>query len=172
MKYKYILLLFLASCVNHTFNDRKSGHSSSGFAYIDKNVSSNLDSENLFISHNKLRVGTKINITNPENRKSLELSIKKKIKYDDFYKILISKDIVDKLALSYEFPFVEIIEIKSNKSFIAKEAITDIQEKKIANKAPVTKININNISKEKKNLKTEINAYSILVAEFYSLSSA
>ena len=172
MKYKLILLIFLVSCSNYSSNIvKKSGYTASGFAYIDQNQL-NLKTDNFFISHNKLRVGTKIKIINPDNKKSLELTIKKKIKYDNFYKILISKNVAEELNLSLEFPYLEINEIKSNKSFIAKKAITDIEEKKIANRAPVQEININNISKEKKTVKRKIKAYSILVAEFYNLSSA
>ena len=161
------------SCANYSSNtEKKSGHSSSGFAFIDQNILSDTTNTNFFVSHNKLRTGAKIRITNPENNKNLELSIKKKIKYDDFYKVFISKSVAKELDLSLEFPFVEINEIKSNKSFIAKKAITDVQEKKIANKAPVEKININNISKEKKKTSNKLKKYSILVAEFYSLNSA
>ena len=65
-----------------------------------------------------------------------------------------------------------MIEVKTNKSFIAKKAITENIEKKIANKAPVEKININNIAKIKKNKKSKPKNYSILVAEFYNKESA
>ena len=85
---------------------------------------------------------------------------------------MISKSIADELDLSFEFPFVEINEIKSNKSFVAKKAITDSEEKKIANKAPIEQININNISKIKNKSIKKTNTYSILVAEFYNYSSA
>ena len=173
MKYSIIFLFFLFSCGNYSANiNKKSGYTSSGFAYIEKNFYSNLANNEGFISHDKLHLGTKIRIVNPNNKKSIESTIKKKIKYDKFYKILISKNIAEKLDLSLEFPFVEIYEIKSNKSFIAKKAITDIEEKKIANKAPVEEINISNISKENKSSKTEPKTYSILVAEFYSSASA
>ena len=174
MKYKFIFFFFLVSCSNYSSNvDRKSGYSASGFAYIEEKISLNLNNENSFISHNKLKVGTKVKITNPNNNKSLEFIIKKRIKYDNFYKILISQNIAEELNLSLEFPYIEINEIKSNKSFIAKKAITDIEEKKIANKAPLQEIDINNISKEKKIIiKKKPKTYSILVAEFYSLSSA
>ena len=173
MKFKLILFFFLVSCSNYSTNvAKKSGYSSSGFAYIDQNLSLNLNNENYFISHNKLRVGTKVKITNPDNKKSLEYTIQKKIKYDDFYKVLISKNIAEELDLSFSFPFIEINEIKSNKSFVAKKAVTDLEEKNIANKAPIDEININNISKIKTNLKKKSITYSILVAEFYNMSSA
>ena len=171
MKHKLILLFFLASCSNYSSNIvKKSGYSSSGFAHIEQDVPLSLQNEDFFISHNNLRVGSKIKILNPENKKTLEIIIKKKIKYDNFYKILISPSIAKELDLSLEFPFVEIIEIKSNKSFIAKKAITDIEEKNIANKAPIEKININNISTEKNNLNKKAKNYSILVAEFYNFT--
>jgi len=85
MKYKLIIFFFILSCANYSSNfEKKTGFSASGFAYIEKNVPSNLIKENFFISHNRLRSGTKIRIINPYNKKSLEITIKKKIKYDNF----------------------------------------------------------------------------------------
>ena len=174
MNYKLIIIFFLlVSCANYSGNfEKKTGYSASGFAYIEKDIPSILENEKFFISHNKLRVGTKMRITNPNNNKSLEITIKKKVKYDNFYKALISESIAQNLGLSLEFPFIEISEIKSNKSFVAKIAITENAEKKIANKAPIEKININNISKKKIFNKKEVKNYSILVANFYNLNSA
>jgi hypothetical protein len=173
MRYKLIIFFFLTSCANHSSNfEKKSGYSASGFAYVEKNIPSNLDSEKFFISHNILRAGTKINIVNPINKKTLEIKIKKKIKYDNFYKVLISESIAQELQLSFEFPFVEVNEIKPKKSFVAKKAITQIEERKIANKAPIDQININNISRKKIIDKKKERSYSIRVADFYSLSSA
>ena len=173
MKYKLILLLLLSSCVNYAASEKKSfSFSSKGFAYIIKDLPLNFDEKNFFISHNKLKTGTKIKIYNPENKKFLEVFIKKKIKYDNFYKILISENIAKKLNLDFDFPYVEINEIKSNKSFIAEKAIMENIEKKIANKAPVDKIGINNISKQKKKISQKLKTYSILVAEFYNLEFA
>ena len=172
MKYKIILLFFLASCSNTAYlNKNNFTYSAKGFAKIENQSSSKLEN-NFFIYHNKLKIGTKIRITNPVNGKSLEEVVKKKIKYNDFYKVLISKQIATVLNLDLKFPYVEINEIKINKSFIAKKAITENIEKKIANKAPVTKININNLTKTVKNKKIKLKNYSILVAEFYSLESA
>ena len=156
MKYKLIIFFFLVSCANYSHNfEKKSGYSASGFAYIETNIPNNLENVKFFISHNKLGVGTKVRIINPDNKKSLEFIIKQKIKYDNFYKVLISQSIAEKLNLSLKFPFVEINEIKSNKSFVAKKAVTQNAEKKIANKAPIDRININNISKKKKKNKKE-----------------
>ena len=78
------------------------------------------------------------------------------------------------MKLNLDLPFVEIYEIKKNKSFIAKKAVTEIEERKISNKAPVEKISINNISniETKKNKTKQIKKYSIIIAEFYSKESA
>ena len=147
-------------------------YSSKGFAQIIDTSSLERVSDISFVSHNKLKLGSKLRIFNPNNNKSIEAIVKKKIQHDDFYKILISRDTADELELNRAFPYVEITEIKLNKSFIAEKAITENVEKKIANKAPVTKININNLSKLKKSKKTVFKTYSILVAEFYRLESA
>jgi len=173
MKYNLIIFFFLVSCTNYSSNlQKKSGYSASGFAYIEKTILLNSKKEKIFISHNKLKKGTKIRVINPDNKKSLEITIEETIKYDNFYKILISKNIAEQLELSFEFPFVEIYEIKSNKSFVAKKAVTQNAEKKIANKAPIDQININNISQKKNLDKKKVKNYSILVANFYSLNSA
>ena len=172
MKYKIIFLLLLSSCVNNSYISNNSfSFSAKGFAKIEKLNLFNSEN-NYYIYHNKLISGTKIRLTNPENNISLEGVIKKKLKYNDFYKAIISEDIAKKLELDLNFPYIEISEIKTNKSFIAKKAITESAEKNIANKAPVVKININNLTESKNIKKSKSKNYSILVAEFYSLESA
>ena len=47
-------------------------------------------------------------------------------------------------------PFVDVTERKKNKSFVAKVATTHTEEKKVKNKAPITKVKIDNISIDKK----------------------
>ena len=171
MKYKIILLFLLTSCINNTNVGKKnSSYFAKGFAKIENFSVSELKN-NSFLFHNKLKQGTKVKLINPTNGQSLERSVKKKIKYNNFYKVLISENIAKELALDSNFPFVEIYEIKTNKSFIAKKAITDVAEKKIANTAPVTKINIDNLTVSKVK-KIKAKNYSILVAEFYNLDSA
>jgi hypothetical protein len=172
MKYKIILLFFLTSCTNSPYTSKNSFiYSAKGFAKIENNFTSKLH-EDYYASHNKLKVGTKIRLINPVNKKSLEVVLKKKNNNNDFYKILISEDIAKKLNLDLNFPYIEINEIKNNKSFIAKKAITETIEKKIANKAPIDKINIDNLTKVKKIKTKKPKNYSILVAEFYNLESA
>jgi hypothetical protein len=172
MNYKIIILFLLTSCINNNYISNKNfTYSAKGFAFIE-NRSINDANTNYFVSHNNLKSGTKISITNPATKVSIEAIINKKIKYDNFYKVAISADIAEKLKLNLSFPYVVVTEIKSNESFIAKKAITDNEEKKIANNAPITKINIDNLSKPKKIKKSKTKTYSILVANFYNLDSA
>ena len=173
MKYKTILLFFLlSSCINNSYNDKNNfSYSAKGFAKIEDVSLPKIDKDS-FVFHNKLSPGTKIKLINPSNGKSLENIVKKKIKYNDFYKVLISSNIAKELKLDLNFPFIEIYEIKNNKSFIAKKAITENVEKKIARKAPIAKISIDNLSVSKKIKKSKPKNYSILVGNFYSLESA
>ena len=172
MKYKIILLFFLVSCSNSSYIYKNSfTHSAKGFALIEKTSSTTNFENKFYISHNKLKKGTKIRITNPKNKKFIVAVTKEKINYDKFYKVLISESNAKKLDLNFDFPYVEINEIKTNKSFIAKKAITENIEKKISNKAPVEKININNLFQEKKLIIPKKKTYSILVADLYNLES-
>ena len=171
MKYNIIFFFFLTSCLSNSYVVKNKTYSAKGFAKIDRQFLLNSD-ENSFVSHNRFKLGTKIRLINPVNGKSLEKVVKKKVKYDNFYKVLISVEIAEELNLDLNFPYVEVNEIKKNKSFIAKKAITENVEKKIANKAPVEKIDINNLSKNIKSKKTKLKNFSILIAEFYNLESA
>ena len=109
-----------------------------------------LNNEKLQISHQNLKTGTLIKIINPLNNKSIILKNIKRIKYPDFYKILITKPVMDELRFNVDLPILEIIEIKKNKSFVAKKAKIYNEEKKISSNAPVTSVKISNISKDKK----------------------
>ena len=161
MKFKLIIFIFLViSCSPQfkTFNHKKP-YAATGFAYIyndydfqNKNILGKLNNEKLQISHQNLRTGTLIKIINPKNNKNLTLKNIKRIKYPDFYKILITKSVMDELELSDDLPILEILEIKKNKSFIAERAKIYNEEKKISSNAPVTSVKISNISKDKKRL--------------------
>ena len=125
------------------------------------------------ISQQNLRTGTLIKIINPKNKKSLVIKNTKKIKYPEFYKLLITKPLAEKLNLDKNLPVLEIIEIKKNKSFIAEKAIIYNEEKKIPSKAPVASVKISNISKNK--VKTKVDKSEdifINIGTFYSIDVA
>ena len=78
MKYKIILILFLTSCSNYTYNNKSSfSYYGKGFAYIEK-IQTFDKKDDVYISHNLLKIGTKMRITNPNNKKFIELIVKKK----------------------------------------------------------------------------------------------
>ena len=182
MKYKTIILLFfLSACSPQLITlNKKEPYAANGFAYIynefdfnEKVIKSKMNNDNLQISHQNLKTGTLIKISNPKNKKSLVLKNIKRIRYPEFYKVLITEAVAEKLELDKNFPLLEILEVKKNKSFVAKEAKTFNEEKKISSKAPVENIQISNISKEKslKDYKTSEQIY-ILLGSFYSVDTA
>ena len=181
MKFKLFLFIFFAlSCSPQfkTFNQKKT-YSATGFAYVyndydfkNKVILGKLNNEKFQISHQNLKTGTLIKILNPINNKSIILKNLKRIKYPDFYKILITKPIMDELELSIDLPILEILEIKKNKSFVAEKAKIYNEEKKISSNAPITSVKISNISKDKKKKTITTPKIFIHIATFYSADTA
>ncbi len=162
-----------------TYN-QKEVYSAKGFAYIfndqdfnKKIIKGKMNNDLMQISHQNLKTGSLIQITNPINKESIVLKNLKRIKYPDFYKVLITKSVADKLDLDLDLPILEITEIKKNKSFVAKKAKIFQEEKKIPSKAPVASVQISNISKNKiKNNKKKTDQIYILIGSFYSIETA
>jgi len=182
MKFKIIfIILFLYSCSAGSLQQNKSTfipYTSKGFAliyeekdYTNKIVSRKLNQNELQIAHNRLRTNSIVTITNPKNKKSLTLKVSKKLKYPDFFTVLITKKVADILELDTNMPFVDLQQRIKNKSFVAKKAVTFSEEKAASNKAPVTKVKIHNISIQKKSIKKN-KKFSIIIGEFYSKESA
>ena len=181
MKYKIIILLFLTSCAqNYSKSQLNKPFNSKGFAYIyseedfvNKIIKKNLDNNSLQIAHNKLRAGSLIKIINIKTNESIILKNSKRVEYPEFYKILITKPVADKLNLQIDLPIVEVIEVKKNKSFVAKKTKIFKEEEKIHRNAPVETVTINNISRNNKSKnKTIKDKFYIIIAEFYSKNSA
>ena len=182
MKFKFfIFIFFIFSCSPQSKNlVSKKPYSAKGFAYIyndydfqNRIILGKLNNDKLQISHQNLKTGTLIKIINPKNNKSIVLKNIRRIKYPDFYKILITKAIMSELELSVDLPLLEIIEIKKNKSFVVEKAKIYNEEKKISSNAPVTSVKISNISKDKKEKKIiEPNNIFIHIASFYSVDTA
>jgi rare lipoprotein A (peptidoglycan hydrolase) len=182
MKYKLIiLLLFLTSCAqNYSRLDLNKSFNSKGFAYIynekdfiDKVIKRKLDNNSLQIAHNKLRPGSLIKIINIKTNDSIILKNSKRFQYPEFYKIVITKPVADEINLKTDLPLVEVIEVKKNKSFVAKKTKIFKEEEKIHSNAPVETVIINNISKKQKVKNKAIkDKFYIIIAEFYSKNSA
>ena len=176
MKFKLavFIFLFLFSCTSTSKLNKKTPYNSSGFAYIyndsdyeNKIIKGKLDNSKLQISSNVLKINSLVKIINPKTKESIVLKNTKKINFPDFYKILITNEVANKLKINPDLPYIEILEIKKNKSFVAKKAKIFNEEKTISSNAPVTSVEISNISKDKASKKNQREKYFILVGSFY-----
>ena len=183
MNYRIILIIipfiFLLSCEQTvqkklSFKPEKK-YKNLGFTLIyDDSLEKirELDSNSLEIYHGYLKRNSMVKITNPINGKSLIAKVvSNRVVFSNFYNSVISSKIANQLELNLEIPYVEITLISKNSTFIADKAKTFDEEKKVAEKAPIDGIMINDLNKksEIKNekIKKEIFSYSIKIADFY-----
>ena len=186
-----IILLFLFTLLLHSCADyqttrkqdvEKHYYSSTGFAliyeddlYIAKVVNKKINSDDIRVMHNLLKPNTPVRIFNPENSKSIETKIYKKANYPKIFNMVISKKIASFLELDMNNPYVEIIEVKKNKTFIAKEGNIYQEEKNVAGKAPVDEIEMNDLTKNKPKIDkktTKKGDFILVISDFYYLDSA
>ena len=181
MKFNIIFIfIFLTSCAtNVTKLENRSPYNSKGFAYIyndqdyeTKIISSKLDNSKEQVSVYNLKTNSLIKIINPNTKESLTINNYKRIQYPDFYKILITEKVAEKLSLDPKLPLVELIEIKKNKSFVAEKAEIFNEEKKISSNAPVTSVKISNISKNNPSKKNIENEFYIVIGTFFLFETA
>ena len=170
----------MCSCASTSMNKyEKPVLNSKGFAYIytindyeNKFIKKKINSNEMIIAHNKVKRGSLLKITNPNNGKNIILKNSFRLDYPDFYKVLITKTVSSQIGLNENFPYVEVEELKKNKSFIAKKAETHEEEKQLGVKAPVEKVKINNISKTKIKMSDKQPKFVIILGNFYSQESA
>ena len=183
------LILFLNAC--QQFNDDKKvinysnypKYSNTGFTLIydeqlrkNNKISKKIDNRALVIFHKKIKKNSFVKITNLINDKSIIAKvISSNVQFSDFYNSVITKRIANELSIDLNEPYVDLVLISENSTFIAKKAKTYDEEKKVAEKAPVDGIEIDNLGADliKKN---KINKhkflYSIKIADFYYKDSA
>jgi len=193
MNYRFIKLLiflFLLSACNQygkidksiVFTDVQK-YKNSGFALIfndklkeNKNISKKIDNRSLSIFHKSLKKNSFVKITNPNNDKSIiAIVISNNVKFSEFYNSIITTRIAEELSLNLLEPYINLVLISQNSTFVAKKAKTFKEEKNVAQKAPVDGIKIDilgTIKKEKKETKNSVFSYSIKIADFYYKDSA
>ena len=186
LSYIYIFV-FLFSCTQDMKVMKKPSkiqgptYSSKGFAliydksaFVSKIVDQKLNNSQNYVLHPFLNNNTLVIISNPFNSKSLTAKIRKTINYPSIYNIVITKKMADELKLDINNPYVEVLSIRENDKFIAKKASIFDEEKNVANKAPVTSINIDDMSTSTPEIKVKKKkpSYIIEIAEFYFLKSA
>ena len=166
MNYKNLLIIFifiLTSCSidnTHFKKDKllkQSAFKNNGFTlvyseilYKKKIISLKLDSRDMIIFQKNLKKNSTVKITNNKNNKSVIATVGKKADYPNFNNSVISNRIAQAIELDLNEPYVQISEIINKSSFVAKKAKTFEEEKKVANKAPVESITINDLSLSEK----------------------
>ena len=183
----FISIIALYSCADYstyegTQKKEKQYYSSSGFAliyednlYVQKVVNKKINNEDIKVMHSLLKTNTPIKIINPANSKVIETKIYKKANYPKIFTIVVSERIASILELDLDNPFVEVIEVKKNKTFVAKKTNIYEEEKNVAEKAPVDEIKMDNLTvnedKDKKKVFKD-NNFIIVINDFYYEDSA
>ena len=192
MNLRKIILTFICitasySCADYRANEEikkeeKHYYSSIGFALIyedelfkQKVINKKINNEDIKVMHSLLRMNTPIKIINPDNSKVVETKIYKRANYPKIFNVVISKKIASDLELDINNPYVEIIEIKKNKIFIAKKTNTFDEEKKVAEKAPVDEIKMDDLSEKEPEIEKKIlkkSNFILVINDFYYEDSA
>ena len=188
MIFRYTLYIFLCfflySCDQSIDKNSKKlnfelldKYKNTGFAFIDNELTfKKLEPRSLEIYHKSLKKRSKVKITNPENNKFLIAEVKSnKIKFSNFYNSVLSLRIAEELELDFNKPYIEIVLLSKNSTFIAKKAKMFEEERSVAEKAPVDGIQINDLNNKKTNkkqVKKSKFSYSIKVADFYYKDTA
>ena len=182
-----VLILLTYSCADYNLPKNKTKperqyFSSNGFALVydenlfkNKIVNKKINNNKIYVLHKTLKSNTKITITNPINLKVVETKVFKKATYPSIFNVVISKQVANILELDINNPYVEILEIKKNKTFVAKEGSIFEEEKNVANKVPVDEVKMDDITAEKNNTeikRIESKKFIILISDFYYLESA
>ena len=190
MNYRLIIYLlfsfFLLSCDQSLSKKTKkielkieNRYKNSGFALIyDENLSKikKLEKRSLNIYHKSLKKRSKVKITNPENGKFLIAEVKSnREKFSNFYNSILSQRIAEELEINHNEPFIEIVLVSKDSTFIAKKSKMFEEERSVAEKAPVDGILINDLNQKKvqsNKIKNKKFSYSIKIADFYYKDSA
>jgi len=193
MSYKSLLIvlfIFLLSCEQNNLNKNAvnqeimTKYKNSGFALVynpmlkkEKKISKKIDNRSLLIFHKSLKKNSFVKITNPINQKTVIAEvISNNVKFSDFYNSVITSRIAEELSLNLNEPYINLVLISQNSTFVAKKAKTFNEEKKVAEKAPVDGIQIDNLGEinqpKNETIKEEIFSYSIKIADFYYKDSA
>ena len=186
----FLLLIFVSlaySCADYKVNKKseskaKQYYSLSGFAlvyednlYMQKVINKKINNEDIRAMHDLLRINTPIKVINPANLKFIETKIYRRAKYPKIFNIVISQKIASILELDLNNPYVEIIEIKKNKTFVAKKTNTLDEEKNVVGKVPIDKIEMDDLTNTKTAIEKKIsksNNFTLLINDFYYQDSA
>ena len=160
--------------ISNTIFIPENNYKNAGFALIyEDNLSGikKLENRSLNIYHKSLKKRSKVKILNPINDKYLIAEVKSnREKFSNFYNSILSPRIAEELELNLDEPYIKIISISKDSTFIAKKSKMFEEERTVAEKAPVDGIQINdlNLKKTKKKIiKNKKFSYVIKVGDFY-----
>ena len=183
----FICIFTLYSCADYKTNNQiqkkeKKYYSSSGFAliydeslYKQKLINKKINNDDIQVMLEVLKKNTPIKVINPDNSKVIVTKVYKKANYPNIFSAIVSKKVALILELDLNNPYIEIIEIKKNKTFIAQKSNTFEEEKNVAEKAPVEEIKVDDLTNtENKNKKKIIkeNNFILVINDFYYENSA
>jgi len=177
----FLIFFLVSSCVNGVQQKnsnvyKKELYSSLGFALVysdeaftNKIISKKMKSTDLGIMHSSLKKNSLVRIINPVNSKFVIGKITSTGTYPKIFNTVITEKVSKLLDLDDENPYIEIIQLKKNKKFIAKEANIFDEEKNVAEKAPVNDIEIDDLSKDKSKTvkKNKKKIFTLLISDFY-----
>ena len=191
MKYKFILLylfILLNSCTSYNSKEISSNYpilekfTNSGFTlifnndlYKDKVITKKINERDLIIFQRNLKRVTAVKITNPFNEKTIIAKVGDNAVYPNFNNSVVSIRIANELEIDINEPYIILEEIRDNALFIAKKSKTFDEEKKVANKAPVDSISVNDLNekiKKKIVIKKKNFSYIVKIADFYYKKTA
>ena len=191
MKYKFILLylfILLNSCTSYNSKEISSNYpilekfTNSGFTlifnndlYKDKVITKKINERDLIIFQRNLKKGTAVKISNPFNEKTIIAKVGDNAVYPNFNNSVVSIRIANELEIDINEPYIILEEIRDNALFIAKKSKTFDEEKKVADKAPVDSISVNDLNEkiEKKIVIKKKNfSYIVKIADFYYKKTA
>ena len=196
MNYKLLIFFFaiiLSGCVVQTekkqleIESSKSFFITKGFTlvyddqlYTEKLIGRKIEERSLIIFQRNLKKNTDVKITNLNNSKYIIAKVGKKTDYPSFFNSVISQRISKELKIDQSDPYVEIIEIRENSTFIAADFYfkkSAIQMKSIIiSETSVEKVYIDKLSSTKfrvflgpysdlNSLKKSFNAINVLQFE-------
>ena len=134
-KYLYLIVLILTFSCASKFNY----YEKVGFAKVSKS--------NDIVS--SLPKGTLIKISNFENKQSLTIRTTKRDTNLKTRLVALPLSVYKKISLDEDFPLVQALSVKDNKSFTAKNVKIYKEEKTVANKVDFNKIEIQSIDSDK-----------------------
>jgi len=193
----FFSILLLGACADYKIDKTKETkerkfYSSKGFALIysdklfeqggiDKKLNNNeiidnkLNNEQIIALHSSLKKNTLIKIINPDTSIVVETKIFRKAEYPNIFNIVLSKKTATILELNLDNPYVEVLEIKKNKTFVAKEGNIFEEEKQVAESAPIDEVKMDDLSEVQMDVRKKYdkkNNFVLVISDFYYYDTA